>query len=68
MSAKSFHQFVGRVIWNLATSLAPADRGPELDLRQRQDGESMPCVAGGEAKKSIRARLIHVKLNEGTRF
>jgi hypothetical protein len=68
MSAKGFNQFVGRVIRNLTTALPPPDRGSELDLRQRQDGKSMPCVTGGEAKKSIRARLIHVKLNEGTRF
>jgi hypothetical protein len=68
MPTKGFHQFTGRVVRNLATTLPPPDCSPELDLRQRQDGESMPCVAGGEAKKSIRARLIDVKLNEGTRF
>ena len=66
--AKGFDQFVGRVIRNLAATSPPSDRGSELDLSQRQDSESMSRVAGGEAKKSIRARLIHVELDEGTRF
>src|SRR5208337_3021377 len=68
MPTKSFYQFVGCVVWNLAAALPPPDRGPELDLRQRQYGESMPGVAGGEGEKSLCPRFIHVKLDQGTRF
>jgi len=48
--AKGFDQFVGRVIRDLAATLAPPDRSAELNLRQRQNGESMPRVGGAKAK------------------
>jgi hypothetical protein len=65
---KGFNQFVGCGMGNLATTLPSSDRSPELDLRQRQDGKPMSRIAGGEAKKPVRARFINVKLDEGTRF
>src|SRR5271169_4762833 len=68
MPTEGFNQLIGGIAGNLAAPLPSPDRSSELDLRQRQDGESMPCVAGGDGKKSIRARLIDVKFNEGTRF
>jgi len=68
MLTKSFYQFVGRVIRNLATTLSPPDCSLELDLRKRQDGKSMPGVVGAESKKSLRAGLIHVQLDESARF
>jgi len=68
MPTKSFYQFAGRVIRNLATTLAAPDCSPELDLCQRQDGKSMPRVICGESKKSLRAGLIDVQLDEGARF
>jgi hypothetical protein len=68
MPAKGFKQSVGRVVRDLAATLASSDCSSELDLRQRQDRKSVPRVAGGEAKKPIRPRLVHVQFDEGARF
>src|SRR5271165_744142 len=68
MPAKGFHQFVSRISRNFAATLSSPDCGSELNLGQRQDSKLMPRVASGEAKQSICTRLVHVELDEGTRF
>ena len=68
MPPKGLNQFVCHGWRNLTPTLAATDRGAELDLRNRQDGESMSSVASGEGKQALRAKLIHIQLDQGARF
>jgi hypothetical protein len=68
MLAEGFNQFIGYRGSDLAATLSAADRSPELDLSQRQDGKSMPSVACGKAKEPLCTVLINIQLDQGTRF